>query len=323
MDTTEKILIMLFNLSAKDAFPKRKDLVRRYLSFYNDEIDTATFDNCVSLLLKEKLVEIDNDCLIPTEAGHQAGGRAHVRYYFTEGIKASEKSYADRRYKDQSNGIVKCDSMIDVEQLDFIVTALAHCRGPICDLGCGTGELTAYIQENVHAKVIGLDSSAEMISIARDAHPHMSWKVGEIEAYNDDAEMGAFVLIDSIYFVKEKEAVLRRLYERLPCGGKIVLTYSAYSTEKHEIEQLAPHKNIIGKFLESFSITADFEEFTRNEIALWTSRLKLLEILKFQYTEEHNEYLYYDKKNEGDGLLKKLVQGLGRRHIYVIQKTCT
>ena len=311
---------MLFLLN--DAFLKRKDLERRYLSFFNDEIGPATSDDCVSRLLKEKLVKTEENYLVLTEAGCQAGGSAHVRYYFTEGIKASEKSHADRQFKEQGTGIVKCDSMIDVEQLDFIIEALADCQGSICDLGCGTGELTAYIQENVGAKVMGLDNSADMINIAREAHPCMNWIVDEIEAYHDDTEMGAFVLIDSIYFVEEKEAVLRRLYEKLKCGGKIVLTYSVYTEERQEIDHLAPHNNSIGKILKSLSITASVKEFTRNEIALWTSQQKLLETLKPQYIAEQNEYLYYDKKNEGESLLELLTQGLGRRHIYVIPKTC-
>lgn len=323
MDTSQKALIMLFHLYANGACLKRANFEQRYLSFFNARIDHRSSDDCISLLVKNRLAVLDNGCLIPTEEGREIGNRNQARYYFSDGIKASQMSAADKKYKEGSNGIVKCDSLIDAEQLDFIVAALAGCRRAIWDLGCGTGELTAYIQRHTRAEVRGIDSSPEMIDIARKAYPHMNWRMGEIEAYNDTLEIDAFLLIDSFYFVKEKAAVISRLFKKIRCGGKIVLTYSNYVGKKQAVDRLAPQNNDIGKIIDSYSMNTESKDFTKNEIALWSSRLKLLESLRSQYLRENSEYLYYDKKTEGDRLLCLLKRGLGKRYIYVITKNCT
>ena len=57
----------------------------------------------------------------------------------------------------------------------------------IVDLGCGTGQLTALLQERwPGADVVGIDSSAEMIERARADHPNMTWVVGDVETWEPE-----------------------------------------------------------------------------------------------------------------------------------------
>ena len=193
METIEKVLIVIVGLDSNDIYMKRDDIGKHYFAFYGEEIDAAISDKCLFLLIQDKLVTEKCDDIVPTAAGIQQGLEAHNRYYFTKGIKASVKSNADRQYKENKNrGVVKSDSIIDEEQLEFILTELRHCRRAIVDLGCGTGDLAACIQRKLRSKVKGLDNSHEMISIARNSHPNMNWEVGDIENYDDDTEASAF-----------------------------------------------------------------------------------------------------------------------------------
>ena len=68
------------------------------------------------------------------------------------------------------------EAAISVQKLDgktFIQTDVCPKAGDtILDLGCGTGELSAYLAELVGAegKVIGVDPDKERIQLARETH---------------------------------------------------------------------------------------------------------------------------------------------------------
>lgn len=53
--------------------------------------------------------------------------------------------------------------------------------GPVADLGCGPGKVTAYLAD-LGVSVLGIDLSPKMIGLARQAHPDLSFKVGSMTA---------------------------------------------------------------------------------------------------------------------------------------------
>ena len=63
-----------------------------------------------------------------------------------------------------------------VDGEDFIQTDVCPKAGDvILDLGCGTGELSAYLAELVgpRGKVIGVDPDKERIRVAKESHSHI------------------------------------------------------------------------------------------------------------------------------------------------------
>ncbi len=53
--------------------------------------------------------------------------------------------------------------------------------GPVADLGCGTGRITAHL-DSIGVNVFGVDLSPAMVEHARRAHPHLHFEVGSITA---------------------------------------------------------------------------------------------------------------------------------------------
>ncbi|MFI6480229.1 class I SAM-dependent DNA methyltransferase [Nonomuraea sp. NPDC050663] len=53
--------------------------------------------------------------------------------------------------------------------------------GPVADLGCGPGYLTAHLR-SLGLDAFGVDLSPEMIRLAREAYPGMRFEVGELSA---------------------------------------------------------------------------------------------------------------------------------------------
>jgi len=59
-------------------------------------------------------------------------------------------------------------------------------EGPseVYDLGCGPGNVTGFIQSKwPEATVIGIDSSTEMLTQARDKHPKLAWRQADLNTW--------------------------------------------------------------------------------------------------------------------------------------------
>jgi trans-aconitate methyltransferase len=91
----------------------------------------------------------------------------------------------------------------------------------ILDLGCGTGHLTARLAE-AGAEVVGLDSSQAMLEQARAAYPGLEFVQGDARAFHFDRPFDAVFSNAALHWIREAEAVVRRVHDSLRPGGRFV-----------------------------------------------------------------------------------------------------
>jgi len=100
----------------------------------------------------------------------------------------------------------------------------------VLDVGCGTGALTLAAAERVApGTVVGLDSSAEMLAVARRKPTPVEWRDGRAEALpfadaSFDAVLSQFAMMffdDQIRALREMKRVLR------PSGRLVVAVWDA------------------------------------------------------------------------------------------------
>jgi SAM-dependent methyltransferase len=86
---------------------------------------------------------------------------------------------------------LRAETSLDKAMLDtFADWASGANLGPIADLGCGTGRMTAHLDSR-GVNVFGVDLSPGMLEQARRAHPHLHFEVGSITALDlPDASAG-------------------------------------------------------------------------------------------------------------------------------------
>jgi len=100
----------------------------------------------------------------------------------------------------------------------------------VVDLGCGTGLCFPLLMEKIgsNGKLIGVDISSEMLSIAEDKVKSASWD--NVDLINSDIEMFEFpdeinaVISTGVFgYLEEREKVLEKINKSLLNNGKVVI----------------------------------------------------------------------------------------------------
>src|SRR5260370_42394782 len=72
--------------------------------------------------------------------------------------------------------------------IDLLARVAMDAPRSVADLGCGPGNSTALLRQRwPAAKVVGVDSSAEMLDAARKAHPEDTWLLADIASWTPPA----------------------------------------------------------------------------------------------------------------------------------------
>ena len=108
--------------------------------------------------------------------------------------------------------------------------ALAGPLGPLCDLGCGPGQVARYLRDHARQpepEVFGIDLSPEMVAEARRRNPDLRFEQGTMLALDlADGQLGGIAAFYSIVNVPRARPAprLRRVLAgacagRAPAGG--------------------------------------------------------------------------------------------------------
>ncbi|OXM71737.1 class I SAM-dependent DNA methyltransferase [Amycolatopsis vastitatis] len=98
-------------------------------------------------------------------------------------------------------------------------------RGPVADLGCGPGHLTAHLRA-LGLDVFGVDLSPAMIELARAAEPALRFEVGSMTALDvPDASLAGILTWYSVIHMPPAEVpgVFAEFTRTLAPGGHVLL----------------------------------------------------------------------------------------------------
>lgn len=111
----------------------------------------------------------------------------------------------------------------------FAGLVLAGGDGPVADVGCGPGHVTAHLR-SLGVRAFGVDLSPEMIALARAAHPDLRFEVGRMEALEAaDASLAGVVANQSIIHTSPERLseTLTEFRRVLAPGGHLLLGFPA------------------------------------------------------------------------------------------------
>jgi len=101
----------------------------------------------------------------------------------------------------------------------------------ILDIGCGDGKITAEVARSVpRGRVVGLDSSPEMIDFARkrfpaEAIPQLRFQLGDARTLDFHEEFDSVISFASLHWVIDHRPVLVGICRALRSGGRMILQF--------------------------------------------------------------------------------------------------
>lgn len=127
-----------------------------------------------------------------------------------------------RRFQDEMD-----QKPFDRKMLDWLVEKV-NGIGPICDMGCGPGQIARYLHRQGVA-TCGVDLSQEMVNHARRLNPEIPFQRGDMLALTDvpDESYGGIAAFYSIIHIPRDQVVdaLRGLWRVLRWEGALLLTF--------------------------------------------------------------------------------------------------
>jgi trans-aconitate methyltransferase len=111
-------------------------------------------------------------------------------------------------------------------------------RGPVADIGCGPGRLTAYLHRRGVA-VSGIDLSPQMIALARRMYPDLHFDVGSMTALRLPANsLGGILAWYSVIHVPDEQLpdVFAQFHRLLVPGGYLQLAFQAGDEVSHRTD---------------------------------------------------------------------------------------
>ncbi|MFG2437963.1 class I SAM-dependent DNA methyltransferase [Streptomyces sp. NPDC048508] len=99
--------------------------------------------------------------------------------------------------------------------------------GPVADVGCGPGHVTAHLHE-LGVDTFGIDLSAAMIDVARRDHPNLRFEVGSMTDLNlADTSVAGLLAFWSLIHVPDEAVptVFAHFHRVLRPGGPLLLGF--------------------------------------------------------------------------------------------------
>jgi len=146
----------------------------------------------------------------------------HPGFEVARGDTATAYGQCAATYDDPDNGLFSLDQPV----VDAILDTFA--AGDALDAACGTGRMTASLVDRGH-RVVGVDSSPEMLEQARTKLPTVDFRLGELDALPaDDASVDVVLSTLALMHVADLAPVLAEFARVLRPGGHVVIADSTH-----------------------------------------------------------------------------------------------
>jgi SAM-dependent methyltransferase len=138
------------------------------------------------------------------------------------------KEYAGK-FKDEMD-----DKPFDRDCLDRLARQVGD-LGPICDMGCGPGQIARYLHRQ-GVETLGVDLSPRMVEEAQRLNPEIHFHQGDMLSLPDpDNSWGGLAAFYCIIHIPREQIVdaLREMKRVLKPGGVLLITFHIGNEIKH------------------------------------------------------------------------------------------
>ncbi len=123
--------------------------------------------------------------------------------------------------------------------LDLLARVPSDTPARVVDLGCGGGNITERLIERwPRAEVIGVDGSREMLSVARQVNPSVSWVRDDVAHWSIAGGADVVYSNAALHWLPDHEQLFPHLSDQLRAGGVLAVQMPRnFSAPSHTIAQ--------------------------------------------------------------------------------------
>ncbi|MEJ3745371.1 methyltransferase domain-containing protein [Actinomycetes bacterium KLBMP 9797] len=140
------------------------------------------------------------------------------------------------------------DALSELQYLRAALTLFADSvraagGGPVADIGCGPGQITAHLHE-LGLDAFGVDLSPGMIAVAQRDHPHLRFAVGSMTNLSlQAASLAGLLAWQSLIHIPDEEVptVFEHFHRVLRPGGLLQLLFHTGDSSQLKTEGYGGH----------------------------------------------------------------------------------
>lgn len=119
----------------------------------------------------------------------------------------------------------RCKLLREEKYINYFITDLAK-SAHILDIGCGMAEPIAGHLIKKGFKITGVDSSMEMLKLAKQRFPEMQWLYGDMRSIVLKEKFDGLIAFDSFFhlIINDQIKMLERFSNWLQPGGRLLLS---------------------------------------------------------------------------------------------------
>jgi SAM-dependent methyltransferase len=163
-----------------------------------------------------------------------------------------------RRYRDELAGRPLDRAMLS----GFAELVRAAGAGPVADIGCGAGRVTALL-DGLGVPAFGIDLSPQMVAVARQSYPGLRFEVGSMLGLDlaDGALGGILAWYSTIHVPDERlPRAFAEFWRVLAPGGYVLLGFQAGDEVVHHAQALGRPVSLDSRYRPPEAVAARLEQ---------------------------------------------------------------